>query len=362
MVTVKDRIISYILTPISWVYGAVVYMRNKLFDWNILKSIQFDIPVISVGNITVGGTGKTPHVEYLIEHLASDYNIAVLSRGYKRHTKGFVLATNRSTPETIGDEPYQIYQKFGFKVKVAVCESRKIGISELQKLDPSINLVILDDAFQHRYVTPKVSVLLIDYNRPIYSDKILPLGRLRESSEAVNRADYVIVTKCPETLTPIDYRLIRKKLDLFAFQKLYFSRISYETLSPVFDDVSAYSVYLSELTSNDTVMLLTGIANPRGFVRYFKQFSCKVKICHYPDHHEFSRSDVACIEKTFEEMPGNRKLIITTEKDAVRLSTNPYFPQHLKSRTYYMPIKIKVVYRSEDDDFIGDIRKSINVQ
>ncbi|MBQ5722648.1 MAG: tetraacyldisaccharide 4'-kinase, partial [Muribaculaceae bacterium] len=179
--TTKDKILTYALTPLSWIYGAVVSFRNYLFDKDILKSERFNIPVITVGNLTVGGTGKTPHVEYLIDYLSAVYNVAVLSRGYMRKTKGFVLACDKSTPDTIGDEPYQIYQKYGFRVKVAVCENRKTGIRELQKIDPNINLVILDDGFQHRFIKPKVSILLTEYNRPFYTDKLLPLGRLREA-------------------------------------------------------------------------------------------------------------------------------------------------------------------------------------
>ena len=359
MDSVKDKILYYLLLPLSWLYGLVIRLRNKLFDWSILKSEEFDVPIISVGNLTVGGTGKTPFVEYLIEHLSSEYNIAVLSRGYKRQTKGFVLATNKSTPKTIGDEFYQIYQKYGYKVKIAVCENRSKGIKELINLGLNINLIILDDAFQHRYVLPKTSVLLMDYNRPVYEDKLLPLGRLRENIEAVSRADFVVVTKCPETLTPIDFRLIKKRLELFAFQRLYFSKIAYGSLTPVFDDVQSYSIYLSQLTKNDTIMLLTGIANPRSFVKYFNQFECKIKICHYSDHHDFSRSDILNISKVFTQISSERKIIITTEKDSVRLSTNPYFPHELKQLVYFIPIKHEVLNRFEEDDLIPEIKKSI---
>ena len=175
--SLKDRMISYVLTPSSWLYGGVVYLRNKLYDWGVFSSASFDIPVVSVGNLTVGGTGKTPHVEYIVEYLASVYNIAVVSRGYKRRTKGFVLASSHSTPDSIGDEPYQIYRKYGNRIKVAVCENRAKGIRALLEIDPNINLVILDDGFQHRKIQPKVHLLLVDYNRPVYEDKLLPLGR-----------------------------------------------------------------------------------------------------------------------------------------------------------------------------------------
>lgn len=360
MRTTKNRIIAYLLTPLSWTYGFVVNLRNKMFDWGILKSEVFDIPVVSVGNLTVGGTGKTPHVEYMIEYLSSIYKIGVISRGYKRKTKGFVLATSKSTPDSIGDEPYQIFQKYGYRVKVAVCEKRTAGIKELCAIDPEINLILLDDAFQHRYVRPKVSVLLTDYNRPLYSDKILPLGRLRESANSVVRADYVIVTKCPDNMNPIDYRIISKHLDLFAFQKLFFSKYIYSNPVSVFSEEASYSVNLSQLTKNDCVLLLTGVASPRNFIKYFKHFACRIKIAYYPDHHSFSRKDLDDIATTFSNMKGAKKLIMTTEKDAVRLANNPYYPQNLKAYTFYIPISVQMITRQEDGDFLQNLRNSID--
>lgn len=360
-ISAKDRIISYILTPASWLYGGVTFMRNKLYDWGLFRTVSFDIPVVSVGNLTVGGTGKTPHVEYLVEYLSSSYNLAVLSRGYKRRTKGFVLASDKSTPDTIGDEPYQIYKKYGKRVKVAVCENRAKGIKELQRIDPQINLVILDDAYQHRGVQPKVNILLIDYDRPVYSDHVLPLGRLRESKQFMGRADIVVVTKVPADIKALDLRLIKKNLDLWAYQKLFFSRINYGSLAPVFDKECNYSVHLTQLTRKDIALLVCGIANPRPFIRYFKNFSCRVQICHYPDHHDFSRSELEEIEEKFLELKGERKLIITTEKDAVRLAYNPYFPEKLKPFIFYLPINVDMLGGGIDDsDFIGTLKQSIN--
>ena len=210
----KTKILKYILTPLSWIYGSVTAVRNWMFDNRILPQEEFGVPIVSVGNLTVGGTGKTPHTEYIVGMLAMDYNTAVLSRGYKRKTKGFILANSNSTPDSVGDEPLQIYRKFGSRVKVAVCEDRRRGIREMIKQFPNIELIVLDDAFQHRYVKPKVSVLLMDYSRPVYNDHLLPLGRLRESVHQVNRADMVIVTKCPQDIMPLDFRLVQKNLDL----------------------------------------------------------------------------------------------------------------------------------------------------
>ncbi|MCH5222479.1 MAG: tetraacyldisaccharide 4'-kinase [Muribaculaceae bacterium] len=358
----KDKILTALLTPVSWIYGAVTNVRNWMFDSNLLKSTEYEIPVVGVGNITVGGTGKTPHVEFIVSHFAYEYNIAVLSRGYKRKTKGFVLANPKSTPTSIGDEPYQIYQKFGNKVIVAVCESRKKGIEELLKLYPKLDLIVLDDSFQHRWVKPRVSILLTEFGRPFYKDKILPLGRLRESSSAVNRADMVIVTKCPEDMKPLNFRIAMKDLDLMKYQKLFFSRYEYGQIKPVFTDESPYSVSLSSLSSKDGVLLLTGIAHPRYFVRYFKNYPFKVKVDHYPDHHDFTRKDVEEIEMKFRKLAAERKIIVTTEKDAVRLMHNPYFPQELKPFTFYLPLNVRMIDNGiEDLDFIQELKSDLKL-
>lgn len=357
----KDTILTYVLRPMSWLYGCVTGIRNWLFDKNILKQEEFDVPIVCVGNLTVGGTGKTPHVEFIVSNLLSVYNIGVLSRGYKRKTKGFILANSKSTPDIIGDEPMQIYQKFGTRVKVAVCESRRKGIRELLKAFPQINLIVLDDAFQHRYVKPKVSVVLTDFNRPFYKDHLLPWGRLRENPHQVNRADMVVVTKCPEDLQPLTYRLISKDLDLMTYQKLFFSCYQYGGLLPVFPDDCPYRTSLGSLTERDTVLLVTGIAHPRYFVRYFKNFAFKVKVIHFPDHHDFSRHDLDSVLEKFNTFTGERKIIVTTEKDAVRLQHNPYFPRELMPFTFYLPIMVKMINGAVGDyDFVTELRKAID--
>lgn len=235
------------------------YVRNKMFDWKILRQHKFDVPVIVVGNIAVGGTGKTPHAEYIIESLRNTYHVAFLSRGYKRRTKGFVLATSKSAPRDIGDEAYQVYHKFGGDVTVAVCENRVQGIQELLSIDSGINMLVLDDAFQHRYVKPTVAVVVTEYNRPLFADSLLPYGRLRESARGLNRADLVIVSKCPEKLTPMDYRIFSKNLNLFPYQSLFYSRYSYQPLRPVFPDAVRRIPYLDWLGQNDSVLALAGI-------------------------------------------------------------------------------------------------------
>lgn len=330
------------LLPLSKLYGFAVGLRNLMFKWHILKQREFPVPVIVVGNVSVGGTGKTPHTEYIIDLLRYKYRIGMLSRGYKRKTKGFVLATKRSTPLDIGDEPYQIYQKFGQDITVAVCEDRCAGIDEMLRLDPRINLIVLDDAFQHRYVKPTVSVVLTEFNSPVFFDNLLPLGRLREPLSAIYRADMVVVTKCPEQLNPIEYRIFKNNLKLFPYQDLFFSRFSYAPLQPLFPDNAKEELHLSWLTSRDTVLVLSGIANPKPLIRFLKScatFAVKVKV--FPDHHNFSRKDLDAIVQKFKSLDGSRKYIITTEKDAVRLINNPYFPHELKPYIFYQPVQVK---------------------
>lgn len=325
----------------SKIFGIGVAVRNLLFKWHILKSRTFDVPVVVVGNLAVGGTGKTPHVEYIVDLLKYNYHIGVVSRGYKRKTKGFVLATRRSTPADIGDEPYQIYQKFHRDISVAVCEDRCAGIEKLLQIDPKINLIVLDDAFQHRYVKPTVSIVLTDFNAPAFDDSLLPYGRLREPLSAIYRADMVVVTKCPERLKAIEYRICKNSLKLFPYQGLFFSSIEYAPLEPLFPDVAPKPPFLNWLTENDSILAIPGIANPQPFLKYLKSFAAPVKVKTFPDHHNFTRRDLDSIARRFDEMEGERKLLITTEKDAVRLLNNPYFPEELKEFAYYVPIRVK---------------------
>lgn len=338
-----DKILTYALTPAKWLYGVGVWIHNWKYDSHFSRQAEYDVPVISVGNLTIGGTGKTPHVEFIIEALKNRYNIAVLSRGYKRKTKGFVLASPTSNPEQIGDEPYQIYRKFNGEVKVAVCANRKKGIDKILKLFPEVNLIILDDAYQYRAVKPLVSILLLDYHRPIDEDTLLPLGRLREPQHATERADMIVITKCPERMSPLDFRTYSKTLKtILGFQKLFFSSITHSEIKPVFQGEEFYPVTLESLTENDSVLLLTGIAHPRSFVNYFKSFPFTSKVMRFPDHHDFSKMDIRAIYKYYSQMEGKRKLIITTEKDAVRILHNPYFPHKLKPYVYYLPMKINM--------------------
>lgn len=334
---------NIVLLPLSKIYGMATAVRNKLYDWGVFKQVEFEVPVITVGNLAVGGTGKTPHTEYIVRFLRNHYNVAILSRGYKRSTKGFVLATPHSTPRDIGDEPYQMYNKFGHKVIVAVCERRVIGIQKLLELHPEINLIVLDDGLQHRHVKPKVSVMLTEYSRPYFKDSMLPYGRLRESAKNVSRADIVIVTKCPNTAKAIDYRILKKNLDLIPAQDLFFSRYSYNMPRPVFpaEATKVRAPELDSLNKQDSLFVICGISNPRPFIRYVKNFLPAVKFRIFADHHQYTRSDLEDILHRFKTMGGERRYILTTEKDAVRLINNPYFPPELKPYIFFVPIRVK---------------------
>lgn len=347
--SVRQIFRSLVLWPISRLYGMGVALRNKMFDMDILSGREFDIPVVVVGNIVAGGTGKTPHTEHIVASLKDEFHIGVLSRGYRRRTKGFILATPDSHPDDIGDEPYQIYRRFSPSVVVAVCEDRVKGIEQMRRLHPELSLIVLDDAFQHRYVKPSLAVVLTEYSRLPYEDTLLPYGRLREPVKALDRADAVVVTKCPETAQPIDFRVIREKLNLFPYQKLIFSSYSYRPLRPVFpDDALAPTPQLHDYGPGDVVISLTGVANPRPFLRHIRKRGIKVKVLRFDDHHRFTASDMESLKRKFATISSNpRALILTTEKDAVRLAACPYFPPELRSRTFYIPIEVEELPHSD---------------
>lgn len=360
--TLQGVLSKLVLFPCSRLYGMVTYIRNKLFDYNILPSHKFDIPIIVVGNLAVGGTGKTPHTEYIVESLRRNYHLAVLSRGYKRHSRGFLLATPDSRPADIGDEPWQIYNKFGHKITVAVCEDRVAGIRELRRLDPDINLIVLDDAFQHRYVKPTVAICVTEYNRPLYQDHMLPYGNLREPVRGINRADMVIVTKCPDELKDRDYMIFKKNLDLFPYQQLFYSRYSYQQLVPLFPDSTASVPSLEWMTEQDSVLAVAGIGNPRPFIRHLKSFMPRVRVNIFPDHHDFTRKDMELVRRRYESMKGNNRIIVTTEKDAVRMMASPFFPPELRAVTFYLPVKVEFARRGElsfDDALRRLIRQNL---
>ncbi|MFC2118904.1 tetraacyldisaccharide 4'-kinase [Bacteroidota bacterium] len=337
-----------ILLPVSGIYAIIVYLRNRFFDWGWLSSKSFDIPVISIGNITVGGTGKTPMVEYLITTLKKEYRILYLSRGYKRKTKGFVMATNNSGIEEIGDEARQIKQKFP-DIDVAVSEKRVDGInkalSDLSEKKPQ--LVILDDAFQHRYVKPGLSILLFDYFQPAYNDLILPSGRLRECFCERKRADLFVLTKSPDKLDENEKQKIENKIKYGGQQKLYFCGLKYSSLVPVFDKQMIDILSLEKESSS--ILLLTGIVNTIPIVNYLSTFTSDLKHIKYPDHHNFNKKDIYKVIEEYSRLLKTNKLIITTEKDATRLFSSNYSEELKELPVFYLPVEIKFTDDKEDN-------------
>ena len=345
------------LLPFSWIYGSIVRFRNWLFDIGLKKSKSFSIPIISVGNITVGGSGKTPHVEYLIRLLHDKAKIAVLSRGYKRKSHGYILANESTTMPEIGDEPFQMHQKFS-DIYVAVDAKRARGIENLQNDEATkdVDVVLLDDAFQHRYVKPGINILLVDYHRLIIYDKMLPAGRLREPLSGKNRADIVIITKCPKDLKPMEFRVLTKAMDLYPFQKLYFTSIDYDTPKGVFEEKQ---IELDKLQDYH-VLLLTGIASPKQMEHDLKPMTKDITNLSFGDHHSFKGKDIDRINDAFESMPEPR-IIITTEKDAVRLRETDGLYEKVKSNMYELPIKVSFMLDQQDnfnEKIISYVRKN----
>ena len=345
------------LLPLSWLYGLGVKFRNMLFEIGILHSESFDVPVISVGNITVGGTGKTPHVEYLIELLKDKAKVAVLSRGYKRRTRGFVIADDNATAKTIGDEPLQMKRKYGDDITVAVDRKRCHGIRQLISDEDGIDVILLDDAFQHRYVKPGVNILLVDYHRLIIYDKLLPAGRLREPLSGKNRADIVIVTKCPHDLKPMEFRVITKAMNLYPFQRLFFTCLEYRNITPVF---GSGEQSLDSIGKECHILLLTGIASPQQMIEDLSPRCPHITPLTFGDHHTFTSSDVARINNEFAALP-HPKMIITTEKDATRLIAVEGLSEEVRGAMFALPVKIRFMLGQEEsfnEKIIGYVRKN----
>ena len=351
------------LLPLSWLYGLGVKFRNMLFDMNILKSKSYVVPIISVGNITVGGTGKTPHVEYLIQLLKDQFCVAMLSRGYKRKSHGYVLATTETPMKMIGDEPYQIKQKYP-NVTVAVDAKRTRGIEHLIHDDDTkeTDVILLDDAFQHRYVKPGINILLVDYHRSIIFDKLIPAGRLREPLKGKDRADIVIVTKCPKDLKPMEFRVLTKQMNLYPYQQLFFTTLDYGRMKKVFADQTKGSDFPENLEklSDYHVLLLTGIASPKQIYYDVKPHAKDVKTLAYGDHHAFTQRDIHHINQTYANMP-SPKVIITTEKDMVRLETAEGLSNEVRSNLLVLPVRISFMLEGEttfNENIIGYVQKN----
>lgn len=322
------KIFRKFLYPLAILYDGVTQLRNKLYDKGLLTSYTFNFPIIAVGNLSVGGTGKTPMIEYLVRLLSSDYRLATLSRGYKRKSAGFVLANATTLMEEIGDEPYQYYSKFS-NITVAVDADRVNGVEQIMNMKPSTDVVLLDDAYQHRKIAAGFYILLTAYDELYINDFVLPAGNLRESRRNAQRSNIIVVTKCPADLSVNEQESIIKKINL-PHKKVFFTTISYAP--EVFN--TKKSIALNDL--GDDFIAVAGIAKPTYFYKHLKL--TKEKYLTFPDHHHFSTEDILRIlEKA------NGRKIITTEKDYMRL-------QHLidKSQLYYLPIEMKFLSDAQE--------------
>ncbi|MEH6537895.1 MAG: tetraacyldisaccharide 4'-kinase [Psychroserpens sp.] len=336
------KLLRYILFPIVPIYYLVTWLRNKFYDLGWEPSKSYDIPVVCVGNLSTGGTGKTPTIEYLIRLLENQYRVATLSRGYKRETSGFIIANEHATARTIGDEPFQFYKKFK-KAIVAVDADRQNGISELIKLNQS-DVILLDDAFQHRKVKASFDILLTAYGNLYTDDIVLPTGNLREPRAGAKRADIIIVTKCPRNLSSSEKDQIRKKLKPLTYQSVYFSAISYS--DKVLSESSSRPV---KQFVEKKVTLVTGIANPNPLVAYLKSESIDFEHLKFNDHHVFSTSEIETLKQ--------KEVILTTEKDYMRLQDSFKFNP---SQLWYLPISFEIDVKGDFDNQILTLISSIS--
>lgn len=346
-----------LLFPISLLNWLFTYVRNKTFDLGILKTHKFKVAVISVGNLSTGGTGKTPVVEYLADLLLKNYiKIAVLSRGYKRKASGYKLATAETLAKDIGDEPYQIKHKFG-DAHVAVCEKRVEGIKKLIKSVPDLKVVILDDAFQHRSVASGLNILLSDYNKPYYKDWILPSGNLREAGSNMKRADIIVVTKVPQNISESQINNINNRIDPGKSQDLYFSHIEYEKLKSF--NPSSDNNFMEYNWSDYSVLLFAGISNPDPLINYLKPKFRELFCIKFADHHYFTLKDFEKINKRFSDIFNRNKIIITTEKDIARIEKTVIEDLFKTMPLFYIPIKVRF-HKNENEDITSFDSKILN--
>jgi tetraacyldisaccharide 4'-kinase len=321
-----------LFAPVAFLYGIGIFFRNLFYDLGIFPSEEFKTGVIVIGNLSAGGTGKSPMTEYLIRLLKEKFPVATLSRGYKRHTQGFLVADNNSTSFQIGDEPLQFKKKFPDLI-IAVDENRKHGIKKLLKDFPQLKTILLDDAFQHRRVKAGLSILLTDHGKMFYDDFLLPAGTLREWRSGKKRADVIVVTKCPGNLSPVEKRIIQKKINLEAHQHVFFSYIKYS------EPISVFGSSNLVLEKDMTVVLLTGISNPQPLRDFLKGKVKMTLAIPYPDHHEYTLVEVTHLIDKFNRIDSKNKIIITTEKDAMRLDKPGLIELLEKLPIYYIPIE-----------------------
>ncbi|MFT3903529.1 MAG: tetraacyldisaccharide 4'-kinase [Niabella sp.] len=339
------------LLPLSWLYKAGVVIHHKLYDFKIKKSTSFQFPLICVGNLAVGGTGKSPMTEYLIRLLKDKYRVATISRGYKRQGKGFFIADESTTVADIGDEPMQFFQKFP-DISVSVCANRVEGVRALLSQKPDTEVIVLDDAFQHRAIVAGLNILLTAYDNPFYQDYCLPAGELRDIKANYKRADIIVVTKCPESLSVTEREEMIKDIHPLPGQSVFFAMMDYG------QPYVMQGKGVADLAQTDEVFLMSGIANPHPLINYLKQ---KGKIVHefiYPDHHGFTAQDVSGVVTAFRQCKSGKAVIMTTEKDAVKLTTLPHAWKDIP--VYVMPVGHRFLF-GQGKDFDESVLNYIRI-
>ena len=328
----------FVLFPLSVLYGFIIWLRNKFYDKNFFRSVSFNFPIICVGNLSVGGTGKTPMVEYLVRLLKDEYKVATMSRGYKRKTKGFAIANESTTALDIGDEPMQFYKKFN-DITVSVAEERLVSIPQLLHDKPGTRVIILDDAFQHRQVKAGLNILLTEYRDLFTRDFILPAGNLRDMKSSYKRAEIIIVTKCKSHLTEEEKNKIIGEINPLSHQKIFFTKIEYGSPYHLFNKQEKF------LSPETNILLVCGIANPKPIKDILNTYAATYDMMRFRDHHIFNMDDLKDIKNQFEQIDTQNKIILTTEKDGVRLVK---FENELKDLPVYVfPIRHKILFGEE---------------
>ena len=338
--------LKILLLPFALLYGLITCIRNRLYDLHFLKETKFDTHTIGVGNLAVGGAGKTPLVAYLITLLQNEnFSVATLSRGYKRKTKGYVLATNESNANDIGDEP--LIYKSKFNVEVAVDGNRVRGVENLLKLQPQPSVVLLDDVFQHRAIKCGLNIVVSDYSNLFFNDQLLPAGTLREHKSGIERADIIIVSKTPERTNAVEMRTIVKDIQPRAHQRVYFSYLNYGELYAI-NNIKQKLDTLNELFRYK-VISFAGIANAQPMINYLKEFAEDVRHLSFTDHHEFVAKDLVDIEKYYQSIEGINKILVTTEKDLMRLKNPEVWEIAQRMNIYILPIDVS--FKDKETEF-----------
>lgn len=346
------RFSDLLLYPFACIYGAATAFRNRMFDLGLKRSQVFEVPTLVVGNLAVGGTGKTPFVEFLLRHLSSNYQLAVLSRGYGRKTRGFILADDRASAEDIGDEPAQIYLKFKEEVKVAVGEERILAIPMILAACGDIQAILLDDAYQHRYLEPDMRILLTTYSRPFFSDQLLPVGRLRESRINAVRADVVVVTKCPLPLSP--EQMERYVSGLRNFMRggvpIYFAGLTYGT---------AYALSAKAKGLPKNLIVVTGIVDPNPLIEELSKNHTVLEVMSFPDHYRYSLKDLDSIRTVYNKYKNQRTAILTTEKDAVKMKNRKFQSVLDELPIFVMPVEV-LMDPQDKEQLLHQVEQMIN--